>query len=1168
MDLYFHANPGPGLLRTVTSIDEQTMEGEPVQIHPQTISSIADDYTKLLEFSIGGEATNSYDTEFLPRLERITARLAGALLGGTFADQVGLHLPRTNAVRLLITRNLYCLPFEVLPLGDQQSPHAPYLALHKPVGVRLTQPRLPPRTFPDRSQARAVVLRGYGRPDTNEDALFKQEADEVKREIQGLGLRCRDVYDPNGDRILESLQGTTLFHYVGHTLNNGDPKKSGLLLGFKNGEPAILSCSQLQELASANCLAKFLVLNTCNDAHGSGTIFQALAPELLARGIRSMIVTMTRIGISPPIGFAASFYRKLAKDTVGQALLEAKREAHAKRDPSWVYYRLLGDPSARILLPDKMNPPPPVAPAAAALELGPDEGAHARKVVLVPLGSKPDEKAITELTEFLTQVRNLGITGLVRLTEFNVTQTEPGQWVLELCYDALPPGTVPLAQVFDPVPGDRAPRQMVPDELPAPVRAALEEPMELFTDLVRLVLKLHEKTVVHALLCPTTVLLDPSGRLLIQDVGLYYARVLAARMRGGDEEAKKECRQVVKDLQPGCYFSNLLFETPLSRSTDADIHSLGMLFFLITNQTDPTLALPDIFQRGSFQEALEAGALSPEFQQHRAILERAVRSPGEKVSKAATPEEAPSFRRVDEILGELGIQQFKDEVQNLVQAGYPVLRFDAIDVGLVEAIAAHVAGKLGRRLLRIDLLEGLREIPTPGESLSAESLTLQRLEEIVPLLRADFSSFFHALEAVSRERGVIALVVAADELLAGSLANQRALRDFLDRAARDLQGRVTVLLLAESWRDVILDNQLVATPWQPLPPPDPGAIERTLVRELANRQTILNAVESHTREAGLRLSGTEQARLVNEAVEALLGLTHAEVLITLRKRLSIHGGCLGRELILGLQEERLQRVRDMSYICPLDVHSLGKEQYAGWESLHPHLRVPWFRFQIERGHLRGLLVQGASGVGKTHFLKCLAGEHRLPMLRLSFDAIYSSAPGQSEWRLERALATTAQMSPCLVVADGLDHRGGSGAVENIRLRLLSTLLFWMAEHPGGVLLAVECREAADLPPELIRTGRIDLHIKIAPLDSFAERQKILQTSLSRWFEREELVSHQLDINWWARETEGLLPAEIDALAAELALSYQRRSSFVADSEILYEYRRRSGLKPRRADTVP
>jgi SpoVK/Ycf46/Vps4 family AAA+-type ATPase len=172
---------------------------------------------------------------------------------------------------------------------------------------------------------------------------------------------------------------------------------------------------------------------------------------------------------------------------------------------------------------------------------------------------------------------------------------------------------------------------------------------------------------------------------------------------------------------------------------------------------------------------------------------------------------------------------------------------------------------------------------------------------------------------------------------------------------------------------------------------------------------------------------------------------------------------------------------------------------------------------------RGILLTGVQGSGKSLAAKAVAGMWQLPLLRLDFGTLYNRFFGETERNLREALQAAEAMAPCVLWIDEIEKAIASGDYDSgTSRRILGNLLTWMAERKAPVFIVATANAIEQLPPELIRKGRLD-EIFFVDLPDAPTRVEIFAIHLRN----RGLRAADFDLIELANLTEGFSGAEIE-----------------------------------------
>jgi cell division protease FtsH len=214
--------------------------------------------------------------------------------------------------------------------------------------------------------------------------------------------------------------------------------------------------------------------------------------------------------------------------------------------------------------------------------------------------------------------------------------------------------------------------------------------------------------------------------------------------------------------------------------------------------------------------------------------------------------------------------------------------------------------------------------------------------------------------------------------------------------------------------------------------------------------------------------------------------------------------------------------------------------------------------------LRGVLMIGPPGCGKTYLAKAIATESNLPFLAMSGSEFIEMFVGVGASRIRKLFKQARQLAyvegGCIVFIDELDavgaqrsvDRGFGGQTEsNTTLNQLLIEMDGLKEKDYNVVLigATNAPEGF-LDPALLRPGRFDRKIFV-DLPNLEEREKLFD-----YYLKEVKYDPTIDNKRLARLTVGNTPADISNLVREAALiAVRNKKEVISMKEISEAYDR-------------
>ncbi|CDK24937.1 unnamed protein product [Kuraishia capsulata CBS 1993] len=181
---------------------------------------------------------------------------------------------------------------------------------------------------------------------------------------------------------------------------------------------------------------------------------------------------------------------------------------------------------------------------------------------------------------------------------------------------------------------------------------------------------------------------------------------------------------------------------------------------------------------------------------------------------------------------------------------------------------------------------------------------------------------------------------------------------------------------------------------------------------------------------------------------------------------------------------------------------------------------------------RGMLLYGPPGCSKTLIAKALAHESGLNFLAVKGPEIFNKYVGESERTIREIFRKAKNASPSIIFFDEIDalastrDDGASGSHNNVLTSLLNEI-DGVEELKGVMILGATNRPTA-IDPALLRPGRLDRHLYVAPPDRSA-RLKILENQCRSFQMTQESLERLAD------QTEGCSGAEVVLLCQEAGL---------------------------------
>lgn len=167
-----------------------------------------------------------------------------------------------------------------------------------------------------------------------------------------------------------------------------------------------------------------------------------------------------------------------------------------------------------------------------------------------------------------------------------------------------------------------------------------------------------------------------------------------------------------------------------------------------------------------------------------------------------------------------------------------------------------------------------------------------------------------------------------------------------------------------------------------------------------------------------------------------------------------------------------------------------QKSYGGWTVEGKKFGLPL---------LKGLLLVGLPGCGKSLMMKAMGNEWNLPVVDFDPSRIFSSRVGDSEHNMSRVLRVVENMAPCILSIDEIEKglagmQSSTFSDSGVTARVIRSFLIWMQDCTKPVFIVATANNIQYLPPELI--NRFDETFFVNLPQSF-ERKDIFEIHIKR-----------------------------------------------------------------------
>jgi ATP-dependent 26S proteasome regulatory subunit len=418
---------------------------------------------------------------------------------------------------------------------------------------------------------------------------------------------------------------------------------------------------------------------------------------------------------------------------------------------------------------------------------------------------------------------------------------------------------------------------------------------------------------------------------------------------------------------------------------------------------------------------------------------------------------------------------FQDELELLIRARYPILYVISGEETRVQSAINDAAAKRRKKVFEWTCTAGLvpagasiqsqkSRNPATKDPLAALDMVIEQVEPALFVFK-DFHPF----------------------LTRNHFAVIRKLKDI-------------AVHLKDSFKTILLVSPLLEIPAElekeitvlnfPLPArEDLSALLDRIVAEVQDSSQV-----------ALELAEPDRQRLL----QAALGLTLGEAENVFAKIIVKHQRLSGQDVpeVLAEKQQIIRKSGLLEYCATTETfsHVGGLAVLKDWLNK----RAAAFTDEARAFGLpapKGILMLGVQGCGKSLCAKAVSTQWQLPLLRFDMGRMFGSLIGSSEENVRRAIAVAESVAPAILWVDEIDKafagsQGSAVADGGTTARVFGTFLTWLSEKAAPVFVVATANDISQLPPELLRKGRLD-EIFFVDLPEVAEREEIFRIHLAK-----------------------------------------------------------------------
>lgn len=231
-----------------------------------------------------------------------------------------------------------------------------------------------------------------------------------------------------------------------------------------------------------------------------------------------------------------------------------------------------------------------------------------------------------------------------------------------------------------------------------------------------------------------------------------------------------------------------------------------------------------------------------------------------------------------------------------------------------------------------------------------------------------------------------------------------------------------------------------------------------------------------------------------------------------------------------------------------DIGDMEKVKEEIKEAVELPLKDPQAFEKIGIRPIKGILLVGPTGTGKTMLAKAVATEREANFISIKGPEVLSKFVGESEKAVRELFRKARMAAPCIIFIDEIDSiarvRGAGYTDSGVSERVVDTLLTEMdgLQDMKNVIVLAATNRPEDIDPALLRPGRFDKIIDIM-MPTAEARLEIFKVHTKRM-----PLDKDVDLAELANATDNYTGAEIENIVREAGMNAMRAKRSVVKND--------------------